>query len=294
MRALVHVSNDATEWFESLESQRLRISVAAVKGKVILFSTTDSKRDLLQSLSSMKEPGKQILTTLIMETPRGAIEKVEVDCCVGASENEISTFESVMGKVQEVCGQRDKGAKKGDDSAELFRRAILPLALAASKVEIFDKYGAALLLNKQAAALKALLEVENLEVILHTGPIANDVESIQEYNLRLNEIEELWVGMLNRTRASQSNKSVSRLTIYPIEGSELHHRWMIFHFLEDSKLLMSLHKGLQEFAFPKIREFTNFNLREDASEITALRADWINFRKDVKRYSVSWAGKSRI
>jgi hypothetical protein len=294
MRALVLVSNDATEWFESLQPQRLRMSVAAVKDKIILFSNTKSKRDLLSSISDIDDISRDILTSLIIQTPRGVLENVEIDCSVGISNEEVQTFETVLAKVQEVCGLRDRGGTTGESSSELFRRTILPLAHAASKVEIFDKYGAALLLNNHGAALKALLEVDNLEVIMHTGPSANDVESIQGYENRIQEIQKLWEGLLNRTRSSVSNKSLSRLNIYQIEGRQFHNRWIVFHYLEDSKLLMGLPKGLQEFASEKIREVTSFALNEDPSNITTVRSDWINFRKDLKRHTGSWIGNTRI
>lgn len=294
MRALVLVSNDATEWFESLQPQRLRMSVAAIKDKVILFSKAKSKRDLLSSISDIDDVSRDILTSLILQTPRGVLENVEVDCSVGISGEDVQTFETVLAKVQEVWGLRDRGGTTGEESTELFRRTILPLAHAALKVEIFDKYGAALLLNNHGAALKALLEVENLEVSMHTGPSANDVETIQGYENRIIEIQGLWEGLLNRTRSAGGNKSVSRLNVYQIEGRQFHNRWIVFHYLEDAKLLMGLPKGLQEFAPQKIREVTSFALNLDPSSITTVRSDWISFRKDLKRHAMSWIGNTRI
>jgi len=296
MRALVDVSSNPTEWFIDLQANSIGKSIAAIKGKVILLADGKSKESRIACLQSLSDRSKDLIIGFIENTLWGKRDSAEADLLVGVKDDLITAFddEESLKSIEEKLEARSRGAKAGDSSIEFLRRTILPFAKISSKVEIFDKWGAGMLLNNHFLPLKELLALPDVEICMFTGIAKNDIESNLAFDRRSIEIETKFESVGKAARGESSNSAISRLNSYLIEGKDLHNRWIVFHLLENKSLITSLPKGLVEFSPELILEATSVDLKEDSYNVANVRNQWQRYRPELPRKTSSWCGRVRF
>lgn len=296
MRALVDVSSNPTEWFIDLQANSIGKSIAAIKGKVILLADGKPKENRIACLQSLSDRSKDLIIGFIENTLWGKRDSAEADLLVGVKDELITTFddEESLKSLDEILEARSRGTKAGDSSIEFLRRAILPFAKISSKVEIFDKWGAGMLLNNNFLPLKELLALPDVEICMFTGIAKNDIESNLAFDIRSIEIETKFESVVKAARGESLNSSITRLHSYLIEGKDLHNRWIVFHLLENKSLIMSLPKGLVEFSPELMLEATSVDLKEDSYNVVNVRNQWQRYRPELPRKTSSWCGRVRF
>lgn len=296
MRALVDVSSNPTEWFIDLQANSIGKSIAAIKGKVILLADGKPKENRIACLQSLSDRSRDLIIGFIENTLWGKRDSAEADLLVGVKDELITTFddEESLKSIDEKLEARSRGTKAGDSSIEFLRRAILPFAKISSKVEIFDKWGAGMLLNNNFLPLKELLALPDVEICMFTGIAKNDIESNLAFDSRSIEIETKFESVVKAARGESSNSAITRLHSYLIEGKDLHNRWIVFHLLENKSLIMSLPKGLVEFSSELMLEATSVDLKEDSYNVANVRNQWHRYRPELPRKTSSWCGRVRF
>jgi len=296
MRALVDASNNPTEWFIDLQANSLGKAIAAIRGKVILLSDGKPKENRIAHLSSLSDRSKDLIIGFIENSLWGRGGRAVPDLIVGVTDETISTLDDDenIRTLEEISIARSRGSKTGDSSIEYMRRAILPFARISSKVEIFDKWGAGMLLNNQFVPLEELLALSDVEICLFTGIAKNDIENNLAFDKRSLEIESKFEAVVSKARGESSNTSITRLHSFLVEGKDLHNRWMVFHLLENRSLIMSLPKGLVEFSPDRLLEATSVDLREDSFNSSNVRNQWLKYRPHSPRKTSSWCGRVRF
>jgi len=296
MRALVQPSSNPTEWFLDLEPNSLGKTLAAIAGKVILLSDGKAKEERIACLTSLPDRSKDLIIGFMTESLWGRGGRETPDLVVGVDGETINVFDDYESfrVIDQIVKNRSRGSKKGDPSLDYLRRVILPFAKVSSKVEVFDKWIAGMLLNDQFLPLTELLAIPDLEISFFTGIAKNDIEDDLVFDKRSMEIEFKFESVISKARGESSNSSITRLNTLFIQGKDLHNRWIVFHLLENKTLIGDLNKGLVEFSPERLSETTSVTLIEDPFSSANVRNEWHKYRTDLPRKTSSWCGRVRF
>lgn len=295
MRVLVQASKDPSEWFDKVDKDNLRKSIALVKGKFILLTGSTHNSELFKSLEGFPDDEcRELAVSFIENAPKGVLRAIDSDFCVATAENSIVTFDTIQPELDNLFELRSRGAAAGENVKDFFERTFLVLAKTATRVEIYDRYVGSIFLDKYVWPITELLKISNLEVVFFTGLEINDRETNSDFEERTSQLEQNLELLINKTRGSKNDESITRLVSLKIPRGHLHHRYAVFHFQGQPSLALSLLKGLKEFTYDAFKEATVLSVIDDSNLVLTIRQQWNSYVKSEQSRSAGWSGRTRI
>lgn len=293
MRAIVSVSPDASEWFEHLDSSRLRDLVKRIQQSVVLITPDVPTSDILKTLQGLKEPYQSLIVGLIQETPKGVKRQdIAIDLHVGMDESQIKTFDSEIEFISELVSRRSELGDTSERSQEVFSRTIGILAQASKRIEIFDRYFASTILTEKHWPVSQLLQIRHLRLDVISGVTLTDREKDILEEERVQKVRDSWQKLLTRNRPGKDSSALSKLTLVRVKRGYLRNRFMVFYFEDNKAILLGLPHGLGDFSSERLREETMFSTEQKPERVRAVISSW----QDTAKFSLidvlQWHGET--
>ena len=270
MRAVVAVTGDPSEWFDSIDDIRqIRRDLIIIKDQVLLVSDAKARRNMQARIAEIHNSTvRGMLSDFIQTIPiSDATAEADTDFQLGPSSEDWSTFDKLIDEVslEDLVEERNRGMKVGDSRDKSFDRIFQPILPYVRSITLTDPYTGSAIWNMDSNRLwllRKFLSLSNVSVNIFTT-IPRDENRSRTDAEWASQVEDRF-GRLCR---EINFVGKARVELFKPKSSIFHHRRILFEF-EKSNISRQLDKGIEGFARDPIPE---------ASALTPLQyADFAN------------------
>jgi hypothetical protein len=252
MKVIAQITSEIDQWFVSTNDLRsIRHAKKLLLNKLLLVADNDFKSKFGDSVRQSFSPEVVgAVLDLISLMPRATLQpSIKTDAAIGLEYSNGRTLDELADddNIDILFGMRTATVQKGDARVNAYQRTLQPLASAARRIDIADRYASAVIVDHNQNRnwlLRKFLENPNLTVCVYTGLQPNPPNSFESESERMQKLETN-VHMLLEQCKSFSGKL--HLEVFEVNKQIFHNRRIRFSY-EHADISVLLEKGLDTFA----------------------------------------------